>query len=95
MKKIKDKESMIKIRMIKQVIFAEKISKFIFYKKIEMIKSMNLSKSCDVILTSAKETDLQDENCFICHKSDYIFRKCSDQIMKVIAVNDDDEEKFN
>jgi len=65
-----------KVRMIKQVIFVEKISKFIFYKKIETIKSMNLSNLHDAILTSMKDTDLQDENCFIYYKLDHISKKC-------------------
>jgi len=78
MKKIKDKESVINIRMIKQVIFAEKISKFIFYKKIEIIRSINLSKSYNAILTNTKETDLQDENYFICYQLNHISKECSD-----------------
>jgi len=66
-----------KVRMTKQVIFAEKISKFIFYKKIKTTKSMNLSNSHDAILTNAKDTDLQDKNCFTCYKLDHISKECS------------------
>jgi len=76
MKNIKDKESMIKVRTTKQVIFAEKLSKTIFYKTVEVIKLVNLSKSCDATLTSVKDTDLQTENCFLCHKSDHISKEC-------------------
>ncbi len=76
MKNIKDKESMIKVRMIKQVIFAEKLSKTIFYKTVEAIKLINSSKSHDVTLINVKDTNLQTENCFLCHKSDYISKEC-------------------
>jgi len=77
MKKIKDKESIIKVRTLKQVIFVDEISK-IFYKKIEVTKSVELSNSYDVILINIKDTDLQADNCFLCHKLNHIFRKCSD-----------------
>jgi len=76
MKKIKDKESMIKVRTTKQVIFADKISK-IFYRKIEVTRLVEESNSRDAILINVKDTDLQAENCFLCHKSDHIFRECS------------------
>jgi hypothetical protein len=89
MKKIKDKESMIKVKITKQVIFADEISKT-FYKKIEVIKSVELSNSCDAILTNVKDTDLQADNYFLCHKSDHTFRKCSDQSLKVNALNEDE-----
>jgi len=92
MKKIKDKESMIKVRTTKQVIFADKISK-IFYRKIEVTRSVELSNSRDAILTSVKDTDLQVDNCFLCHKSDHIFKECSDQSFIVNAL--DDEDEFN
>jgi hypothetical protein len=77
MKKIKDKESMIKVRTMKQVIFIDKISKT-FYKKIKVIKSIELLNSHDAILTNVKDTDLQADNCFLCHKLNHISRKCSD-----------------
>jgi hypothetical protein len=95
MRDIKDKNAVNKVKMTKQVIFAEKILKFTFYRKIEATKSVNLSNSHNVILTSAKNTDLQDENCFICHKLDHIFRKCSNQVTKVTAVKNNDDDKFN
>jgi len=75
MKKIKDKESMIKVRIMKQVIFADEISKT-FYRKIEVTRLIEVSNSCDAILTNVKDTDLQAENCFLCHKSDHIFKEC-------------------
>jgi hypothetical protein len=90
MKKIKDKKSMIKVRTTKQVIFADEISK-IFYKKIEVIRLIKMSNSCDAILTNVKDTDLQAENCFLCHKSDHIFKEYSDQSSRINALNDEDE----
>jgi hypothetical protein len=74
-KKIKDKESIIKVRIIKQVIFADEILKT-FYRKIEVTRFIKVLNSCDVILTNVKDTELQAENCFFCHKSDHISRKC-------------------
>jgi hypothetical protein len=90
MKKIKDKESMIKVRTTKQVIFADEISK-IFYRKIKVIKSVELSNLHDVILTNVKDTDLQADNCFLCHKLSHISRECSDQSLRINALNDEDE----
>jgi hypothetical protein len=90
MKKIKDKELMIKVRIMKQVIFADEISK-IFYRKIEVTRSVEVSNSHDVILTSVKDTDLQAENCFLCHKSDHISKECSDQSSRINALNNEDE----
>jgi len=77
MKKIKDKKSMIKVKTMKQVIFADEVLK-IFYRKIEVTRSVELSNSCDAILTNVKDTDLQADNCFLYHKLSHIFRKCSD-----------------
>jgi hypothetical protein len=90
MKKIKDKESMIKVRTMKQVIFTDKLSK-IFYKKIEVTKSVKLSNSHDAILTNVKDTDLQADNYFLCHKSSHISRKCFDQSLRINALDDEDE----
>jgi hypothetical protein len=95
MQDIKEKNALNEVKVTKWVIFAEKISKFIFYKKIEATKLMNLSNSCDVILTSAKETNLQNENCFICHKLDHISRECSNWISRINAVNDNEKDEFN
>jgi hypothetical protein len=79
MKKIKDKESMIKdkVKITKQVIFVDEISK-IFYRKIEVIKSVEVLNSRSAILTSIKDTDLQADNCFLCHKLNHISKECSD-----------------
>jgi hypothetical protein len=90
MKKIKDKESMIKVRTTKQVTFADEILK-IFYRKIEVIKLVELSNSCSAILTNVKDINLQADNCFLCHKLNYIFKKCSDRSSRINALDDEDE----
>ncbi len=92
MNDIKEKKSLIKIR--KQVIFAEKWNSLNLYRKIEVIVSVNSSKSCNATLTSVKETDLQTESCFICHKSDHFFRECSDQTSRINALEDDEFNQF-
>jgi len=88
MNNIKEKKFLIKIR--KQVIFAEKRDSLNLYRKIEVIVSVNSSKSCDATLTNVKEIDLQTESCFICHKSDYFSRECSDRTSKINALEDDE-----
>jgi len=92
MKKIKNKESMIKVRTTKQVIFAEKLSKTIFYRKAETTRSAELSNSRDVTLTNIKDIDLQTDNCFLCHKSDHIIKECSNQSSRINAL---DNEEFD
>ena len=88
MNDIKEKKFMIKIR--KQVIFAEKWDSLNSYRKIEVIISVDSSKSRSVTLTSVKEIDIQTESCFICHKSDHSFRECSDWTSRVNALKDDE-----
>jgi len=91
MKKIKDKKLMIKVKTTKQVIFTDEILK-IFYRKIEVIKSVELLNSYDAILSNVKDTNLQADNCFLCHKLNHIFKKCFDQSSKINhALNDEDE----
>ncbi len=90
MNDIKEKKFMIKIR--KQVIFAEKWDSLNLYRKIKVI--IDSLKSCDATLTSIKETDLQTESCFICHKSDHFFKECSDWTLKVNALKDDEFDRF-
>ncbi len=85
MNDIKEKKFMIKIR--KQVIFTEKWDSLNLYRKIEVI--VDQLKSRDATLTNVKETDLQTESCFICHKSDHFFRKCSDWTSRINALEDD------
>jgi len=92
MKKIKNKESMIKVKMTKQVIFAEKLLKIIFYKTVEVTKSVNLSKQHDAVLTNIKNINLQTDNYFLCHKSDHIIKECLNQSSRINALND---KEFN
>ncbi len=87
MNDIKEKKFLIKVW--KQVIFAEKWDSLNLYRKIEVTTFVDHSKSCDVILTSVKNIDLQAEICFICHKSDHTSRECSDQ-SRVNALEDDE-----
>jgi len=88
MNDIKEKKFLIKIR--KQVIFAKKQDSLNLYRKIEVIISVDSSKSRDATLTNVKETDLQTESCFICHKSDHFFKECSDRTSKVNVLEDDE-----
>ncbi len=92
MNDIKEKKFMIKIR--KQVIFAEKRDSLNLYRKIEVIILVDSSKSHDVTLTNVKETDIQTESCFICHKSNHSSRKCSDRTSRVNALEDDEFDRF-
>ena len=91
MNDIKEKKSMIKIR--KQVIFADEVSRT-FYRKIKVITFVDHSKSCNAILTNVKDIDLQAEICFICHKSDHTSRECSDQ-SRVNVLEDDEFNHLN
>ncbi len=90
MNDIKEKKFMIKIR--KQVIFAEKRDSLNLYRKIKVI--INQLKLRDATLTNVKETDLQIESCFICHKSDHFSRECSDRTLRINALEDDEFDQF-
>ncbi len=92
MNDIKEKKFMIKIR--KQVIFAEKWDSLNLYKKIEVIISVDSSKSRDATLTNVKETNIQTESCFICHLSDHFFKECSDRTSRVNALEDNELDQF-
>ncbi len=79
-----------KVNLIKRV---DDLSKIIFHKavvtqSVDHSKSDHL-KSRDAILTSIKEADVLVETCFICHKSDHSFRKCSDWSTRINAVNNE------
>ena len=87
MNDIKKKKFLIKVR--KQVIFAEKQDSLNLYKKIEVTIFVDHSKSRDAILTSIKDTDLQVEICFICHKSNHTFKECLDQ-SRINVLKDDE-----
>ncbi len=88
MNDIKKKKFLNKVR--KQIIFADEHSRF-FYRKIEVIISVNQLKSCDATLTNVKDLNVQAEICFICHKLSHISKECSDQLSKVNALNDENE----
>ncbi len=88
MNDIKKKKSLNKVR--KQIIFADEHSK-LFYRKIEVIVSVNQLKSRDATLTSVKNLNVQAEICFTCHKLSHISRECSDWLFKVNALNDENE----
>ncbi len=51
------------------------------------------SKPRSAVLTSAKNADVLVETCFVCHKSDHSFRECSNQPIKVNAV-DENYDRF-
>jgi len=55
---------------------------------------VNHSKLHDAILTNVKDIDLQAKICFICHKSDYTSRECSDRF-KVNVLKDDEFNHSN
>jgi len=88
MNDIKKKKFLNKVR--KQIIFADEHLRF-FYRKIEVIVSVNQLKSRDVTLTNVKDLNVQAEICFICHKLSHISRECSDRLFKVNALNDENE----
>ncbi len=74
MREIK-KKKFIKLKSIKQVIFTEDVLKSHYQKKLNIF--MNQLKQRDAILTSVKEINILNENCFVCYKLDYIFKECS------------------
>ena len=86
MKKQKNKDSSAKARS------ALKSIRFTTH-KIESTKMINASKSREMILINAKETDVKENdllinNCFVYHKSDHIFRECSNKSC-INALNDE------
>ncbi len=92
MREIK-KKKFIKLKSTKQVIFAEDILKSHYQKKSNIF--MNQLKQRDAVLTSAKEINILNENCFVYHKLDHIFKECSHRVTKVNAISDDDANEFN
>ncbi len=56
---------------------------------------MNQLKQRDAILTSVKEINILNENCFVCYKLNHIFKECFHRVTKVNAINDNDANKFN
>jgi len=90
MNDIKKKKSLNKVK--KQIIFADEHLR-LFYRKIEVIVSVNQLKLHDATLTSIKDLNVQAETCFICHKLSHISKECFDQLFRVNAL--DDENEFN
>jgi len=86
MNDIKEKKFLIKVR--KQVIFAEKRDSLNLYKKIEVTTFVDHLKSCNAILTSVKDINLQAEICFIYYKSDHTSKECFDRL-RVNALKND------
>jgi len=79
-----------KVNLIKCI---DDLSKIIFHKAV-VTQSVDHSKSDhlklhDAILTNVKEADVLVKTCFIYHKSDHSFRKCSDQSTRINAVNNE------
>ncbi len=88
MNNIKKKKFLNKVR--KQIIFADEHSR-LFYRKIEVIVSVNQLKLCDVTLTNVKDLNVQAEIFFICHKLNHISKECFDWLSRVNALNDENE----
>ncbi len=91
MREIK-KKKFIKLKLTKQVIFTEDVLKSHYQKKLNIF--INQLKQRDAVLTSAKETNMQNENCFVYYKLDHILKKCSHRVTKINALNDN-ANKFN
>jgi len=69
------------------------LSKIIFH-KVVVTQSVDHSKSDhlklhNVILTNVKEADVLVEICFIYYKSNHSFKECSDQFIRINAVNNE------
>jgi len=92
MSDIKEKKFLNKVR--KQVIFAEKWHSLNLYRKIEISTLVDHSKLHDAILTSIKKINIQTESCFIYHKSNHTFKKCSDWTSKINALKDNEFDWF-
>ncbi len=90
---IKNKEAMIKVKTIKQIIFVEESVKAT--RRIIEMKMTNQSKLRDAVLTNVKENDLLIENCFLCHKSDYTSKKCLNKSFRINALNDEFDHSLN
>ncbi len=42
-------------------------------------------------MTSTKKTNMQNENCFIYYELDHIFKECSQRVLKINALNNENE----
>ena len=90
---IKNREAMIKVKTIKQIIFAEESVKAT--RRIIEMKMTDQSKSRDAVLTNIKENNLLIENCFLCHKSDHTSKECSNKSFRINALNDEFDHFLN
>ena len=59
------------------------------------MKMIDQSKSRDAVLTNVKENDLLIENCFLCHKSDYTSKECSNKSFRINALDDKFDHSLN
>ncbi len=79
------------VREIKNKLLKRDDSKIIISRATIAVQSStsksDWSKSRSAVLTSVKNADVLVETCFVCHKSDYSFRECSNQSIKVNAVD--------
>ncbi len=77
---------------IKNKLLKHDDSKIIISRMTIAVQSLTLksdwSKSRSAVLTSIKNADVLFEICFVCHKSDHSFRECSNQSIKVNAVDE-------
>ena len=80
------------VQKIKNKLIKHDDSKIIIFKATIAVQSSALksdwSKSCSAVLTSIKNADFLVETCFVCHKSDYSFKECLNQSIKVNAVDE-------
>jgi len=90
---IKNREAMIKARIIKQIIFVEESVKATC--RIIEMKMIDQSKLHDVVLTNIKENDLLIENYFLCHKSDHTSKECLNRSFRINALNDEFDHSLN
>ncbi len=74
MREIK-KRKFIKLKSTKQIIFVKDLFRSYYQKKPDIL--INQLKQRGAVLTSAKETNMQNENYFVYYKLDHIFKECS------------------
>ncbi len=90
---IKNREVIIKAWTTKQIIFAEKSIKAT--RRIIEMKMTDQFKSRDAVLTSVKENDLLNENCFLCHKFDHTSKECLNKSFRINALDDEFDHSLN
>ena len=89
MRELKEKEP-VKVKTTKQVTFEEYSSSA--PRRTEGHRYPDASKPRGAVLTSAKETDQFEGNCFTCHKPGHTSKECPNRITKVSALDDDSHE---